>query len=133
MYCSVEDIKRFLTTPILSNLTTGDDIASIDEAYIEERIAENTEFMDAILSQRYKLPLIETHIRLKYICVELTAFSLLSRYGNQFADTDKMAYIKDTALDKLHNIFLTGEETLIWEYFAITQTELGERYVATFS
>jgi len=133
MYCSVEDIKRFLTTPILSNLTTGDDIASIDEAYVEERIAENTEFIDAILSQRYKLPLKETHIRLKYICVELTAFSLLTRYGNQWGDTDKISYIKDTALERLHTIHLPEEELVSWAHFTITKTELGERYVTTFS
>lgn len=133
MYCSVEDIKRFLTTPVLTNLTTGDTIANIDEDYVEERISENTEFINSILSQRYKLPLIETHIRLKYICVELTAFSLLSRYGNEFGDTDKITYIKNNALERLHNIYLQEEEQIEWAHWTITATELGERYAASFN
>lgn len=133
MYCNIEDIKRFLTSPVLTNLTTGDNIAGIDEEYIQERIAENTEFIDSILSQRYKLPLKQSHIRLKYICVELTAFSLLSRYGNDFGDTDKITYIKNNALERLHNIILQDEEVKDWEHWTITSTELGERYANTFN
>lgn len=95
MYCTLDDIKRYMPMDTIKALTQDDPTQeNIDERFIHDAIEDVSERIDASLRGRYRLPFAQKSSFLKGIALDLVRHSLYMRRpdGGELPDGVVRAY-----------------------------------------
>ncbi len=79
MYCTIEDIQKFVDNSTLIHLTDDNQTGEIDTTVIEEAIIYSETLTDAYLRGRYSLPLPQAIKIITFIVLDLSIYRLYSR------------------------------------------------------
>lgn len=78
-YCSVADIRNYISTPVLVQLTNDDGGNEIKISVTQEAILYASTLIDGYLRSRYTLPLDTQFPLLKILCIDISVYRLYSR------------------------------------------------------
>jgi phage gp36-like protein len=79
MYCFLDDIKNFVDSSTLIQLTDDNQAGEIDSNIVDEAIIYSETLIDGYLRGRYSLPLVETPKIISFIALDLSIYRLYSR------------------------------------------------------
>jgi len=78
-YCSIEDIEKQLSTPILIQLTSDNGQEAINRVVAKEAIIYSSALIDGYLRGRYTLPLNTRFPLLRVLSIDIAIYRLYSR------------------------------------------------------
>jgi phage gp36-like protein len=88
MYCTLENLKSYLTEDSLIQLTDDENLGVIDEARVDEAIANACATIDGYCG-RYQLPFVTVPAIIKPIALDLTVYNLYARQMESMPETRK--------------------------------------------
>lgn len=93
MYCTLDDIEKHTSTPILIQLTSDDGQEIVDKTVVEEALLYSSALIDGYLRGRYSLPLDICFPLLRVLAVDLSVYRLYSRrMRNEMPEVIETAY-----------------------------------------
>lgn len=108
-YCDIDAIKERLPESNLVHLTDDTDASQIDEAKVDEAIADADAIIDGHLRERYSVPLVSVPKLIIRISADLAIYSLYMRkYEAEMPDAMRMRYkdavgmLEKIAVGKMH-------------------------------
>lgn len=98
-YCDIDAIKERLPESNLVHLTDDASTSQIDEAKVDEAIADADAIIDSHLSERYSVPLVSVPKLIVRISVDLSIYMLYTRkYESEMPETMRARYKDAVAL-----------------------------------
>ncbi len=102
-YCSVADIRSYVSTTTLAQLTNDDGKDEVNLTVTKEAILYASTLIDGYLRGRYNLPLNTQFPLLKILCIDIAVHRLYSRRArNEMPEVIENAYNK--AIQTLRDI-----------------------------
>ena len=92
MYCTLDDLKKRLDEEVLVRLTDDTGTGEIDQAVVEEVIAQAQAEIDGYLEGRYQVPLEPVPVLLRRLCADIAVYLLFSRRGLEEAGPDGVVW-----------------------------------------
>ena len=103
MYCTIDDIEKQISAPVLIQLTSDDGTEEVNRDIAEEAILYSSAVIDGYLRGRYTLPLNTRFPLLEILAVDLSIYRLYSRrLRNEMPEIVKTAY--EDAISTLRDI-----------------------------
>lgn len=81
-YCTKDDIQAILSDDTLAQLTDDQDLGAIDDAKVDEAIANADSMIDGYAASRYQIPFDPVPRLIHVIALDIAIYNLYSRREN---------------------------------------------------
>jgi phage gp36-like protein len=99
MYCTLDDIKKLIPEDSLLQLTDDENLGAVDQARVEEAVAQADAEIDSYIGGRYGVPLSTVPGVVKKMSVDIAIYNLYSRRVEEMPEVRKDRY--RSAVDQL--------------------------------
>jgi phage gp36-like protein len=91
-YCTLDDIKKLIPEEVIVQLTDDEDAGSVDQARVDEAIAQADAEVDSYCGGRYSVPFSAVPEVVKKLSVDIAVYNLYSRTVQEIPEVRRERY-----------------------------------------